>query len=172
MRSSTCVKASTNGRLPSVLPRSLRSTLARVPAALDTAGVSHLVRVPLLGGPSPRVFAALAILALLQPALTSFAPELAGWRPDHAHLSLAANGAHTHEHPYERVPGASEDTSAAEDAPGVVFLSPDQGATANVVLAPAIELPASIEAVPAPREAPLAVLPQGATHPEPPPPRS
>ena len=74
----------------------------------------------------------LGLLALLQTAVGAIVvPDLAGWQPNHGHISKSTpTPAHTH--PYEHA--SSADSS---ESPAVVFTMADEG-TAGSVTSPAI----------------------------------
>lgn len=63
-------------------------------------------------------FVVVALLSLLQPLLTPFVPEIAGWTPDHGHIY--ANGeAIPHTHPWDQGPPVA--ALANTQQPRIVF---------------------------------------------------
>ncbi len=89
------------------------------------------------------MLATLAIFAMLQPALASFFPHLAGWQPGHGHVYASADAglANSHTHPYETQPSHAHEQrddaapSITQDG-DVVFLFADDATGA--ALAPAV----------------------------------
>jgi len=108
--------------------------------------------------PRNALVAVVALVALLQPAMTPLAPDLAGWLPNHGHIYVGGipvphhhPGAPPSAHADEVVGNAT--AHGATDAAGVVFTFEDLGLFASL-------MPPSLPGSPAPPEgvaaAPLA----------------
>lgn len=115
----------------------------------------------------------LAMLALLQPAMVPFSPDMAGRLPNHGHIYLTGVAV-PHSHPGDAVPAhdhGSEDVApATADAAGrdvaVVFTFEDLGLFASVIApavtgAPETPEPVAAHAAPQPmRPATVVVAPR------------
>jgi len=96
-------------------------------------------------GFAPRLFALLAVVALVAPSVASFAgPEGLAWLPEHGHIFLNSEAAaRPHSHPWDH-PGASSaplrlSVAGRGGDAGVIFTTGDLGATDSTA---AIALPA------------------------------
>ena len=96
-------------------------------------------------GFAPRLFALLAVVALVAPSVASFAgPDGLAWLPEHGHIFLSSEAAvRPHSHPWDH-PGTSSAplglslTGRGGDT-GVIFTTGDLGATDSTA---AVALPA------------------------------
>ncbi len=102
-------------------------------------------------GPTARVCALLAAVALLTPSIAAFSgPDGLGWLPDHGHVFLDASAAaHPHTHPWDErgtpAPRFEGGASLPGGAAPVIFTAGERGATdaAGSVTLPAVSpLPA------------------------------
>lgn len=92
-------------------------------------------------GPLHTVLTWLAILALIQPLLTPFAPDLAGWSPSHSHV-FTGGTPHPHSHPWDHHADGHNHEATGHSAPTghdarVGFIT-DWSSTAGALWAPQV----------------------------------